>query len=443
MSGDYTRVTIAAGSRNIEALLPSRRPVAALMPEILRMSRAEGTAGDPRRLTLTPPGGPSLLPEQSLEAAHVRDGALLMLDQQQEAVPRPLVYDLSEESEDPETRVSDELTWQMSRLGSIGVTLVAGVAALLFLAEDGLPGHDSLWPLGLSALCLAVLAALPSTLLNADAELLILSAATLLVAYRWGWPDWPYAEWLPALWLVCSLLAWLSYRRRALGALMCASAAVLLGLLWWGTAQLVTHEHEVAAVTGIGSVILLGWAPRLALMLSGMNRLDDAIAAGGRPQLPEAERAYRNAHAGLAAAVVLCAVSMLLSVHLMLLSPASREAAPAGWTLALAALLTGITALRARSMPLAVERSILMTLALAAAVLLGFRVLDSAPQWLLVLLAVLVCLVGLTSRIIPLPEHVRARLRVIARRLELLATIALLPVGLGVFTIYPQLLETF
>jgi hypothetical protein len=41
------------------------------------------------------------------------------------------------------------------------------------------------------------------------------------------------------------------------------------------------------------------------------------------------------------------------------------------------------------------------------------------------------------------PEHVRARLRRIANRVEAIAVVALLPVALGAFGTFERLLDTF
>ena len=81
-------------------------------------------------------------------------------------------------------------------------------------------------------------------------------------------------------------------------------------------------------------VVLLGLAPRLALTASGLNRLDDDVSQGDRPGVPRAHTAFTNAHAGLAADVILCAVSAAAAVYGLVAGGFTR------WSLPLAILLT-------------------------------------------------------------------------------------------------------
>lgn len=182
------------------------------------------------------------------------------------------------------------------------------------------------------------------------------------------------------------LICWLAARRLWKSLLATGLAAAALVVLWWGSWQLFASHQQVVAVAGIGTVVLLGLAPRLALATSGMNRLDDDVAQGDRPSVPHAEAAFIRAHAGLAAAVILCAVSVTLAVHGLLDGGFTR------WTLPLAILLVVLTALRARSMPLAIERAALLASAAASSLFILLALTDHLPSWLLLTIPVVLAL---------------------------------------------------
>lgn len=268
-------------------------------------------------------------------------------------------------------------------------------------------------------------------------EFISLSTAALGLTYYWGLPDFAWSEWTVPAWLLAVLISWLTARRLWQSLLTTGLAASALLLLWWGAWQLFATHQQVVAVAGIGSVVLLGLAPRLALAASGMNRLDDDVAHGDRPSVPRARTAFIRAHAGLAAAVILCAVSAALAVHGLLDGGFNR------WTLPLAILLAVLTALRARSMPLAVERAALLASASISSILILLALTDQLPDWILMTVPVVLALLPVLLRIITVSAHHRAQLRIYARRLEGLATLALLPLLIGLFGIYSQLTNTF
>ncbi|GAB3193509.1 EsaB/YukD family protein [Nesterenkonia suensis] len=437
MSTGYTRVTVATAHRNIEMLLPSQREIDTLMPEILHVAADGATGESPQALTLTPAGGSSLLGHQTLQDVGIGDGSVLRLDRRDEAVPTPLVYDLAEETEQLSPRVTDSWTIHPHRLVSAAVFTVLMLAGLQTLTDAVEPAAPGGWALTLSAGALVALASVPRRLLAWDAEFLTLSAAALALAHHWGLPEIPHAEWTVPAWLAAALLSWQICLHGWLAAGITTGTTAALAGLWWGGGELLEDTGRVAAVAGIGTVVLLGFAPRLALMLSGMNRLDDAIGEGARPHLGQAEAAFHNAHRGLAAAVVLCGVSAAVAAHGLL------SGGLTAWTLPLAAVLTLLTALRSRSMPLAVERAALLTSAAVSTLLILHSIADHAPTWLLISAAVLLALTPLVLRLTGLPDHVAARLRLTARRFEVLATISLIPLLLGLFGLYAQLTSTF
>lgn len=437
MSTSYVRVTITSERRNVEMLLPAERQIAELMPEILQACGTASATQSPQALALTPVGSATLRAHQSLDDAGVGNGAVLALDRRDEAVPRPVIYDLAEETEAMEAPTTSALRVDLNRLVTTAVFVLFGLLAVVVATEVFDAAEPAWWSFSLSAAALVALGAVPVRVFTWDAEFISLSAAALGLSYYWGLPDFPFSEWTIPGWLLAVLICWLAARRLWQSLLVTGLAAAALLVLWWGSWQLFATHEQVVAAAGIGSVVLLGLAPRLALTGSGMNRLDDDVAHGDRPSVPRAQTAFIRAHAGLAAAVILCAVSAALAVHGLLDGGFTR------WTLPLAILLAVLTALRARSMPLAVERAALLTSASASSIFIILALTDQLPDWLLVTVPVVVALLPVVLRVVTVSAHHRAQLRIYARRLEGLATLALVPLLIGLFGIYSQLMTTF
>lgn len=437
MSAGYTRVTICTETTNVETLLPSDQEIGALMPDVLRIAGAAPGLGGPRELTLTPPGSASLAPRATLAAAGIRDGAVLRLDRRDEAVPNPVVYDLAEEAERFAADSPDRWTFDAPRLVGTAVAAVLGVAALILAAGSAGPSVLLGWGATLAALALLGVAIVPRERFACDAELLSLSAGAVATTYVLATGPAPWAGWFAPAWTALALIAWQAGRRSPGGALVTAAAAVVLAIFWVGGLRIWPEPGAAAAVAGVGTAFLLGFAPRLALGLSGMNTLHDAVARGERPGVANARRAYRDAHRGLVGAVVLCALSLAAAVHGLL------TRGPDGWGIALAVLLIAVTGLRARNLPLALERAVLLGAAAFGTALLAYQLREAVPPWLLAIVLFALALLPLVLRPLEVPEHVAASLRLNARRAEAIATVALLPVLLGVFDLYPQLAETF
>ncbi|WP_102157276.1 EsaB/YukD family protein [Zhihengliuella halotolerans] len=437
MSAGYTRVTIATPTSNIETLLPSDQELGALMPDILRIAGAAPGAGGPRELTLTPVGAASLAPQVTLSAAGIRDGAVLRLDRRDEAVPNPVVYDLAEETEHFAADSPDRGTFEASRLVSTVVVAVLGIAALILATGAAEPEVRLGGGVTLAALALLGVAVVPRGRLACDVELLALSAGAIVAIYVLAPVSSPWAAWLAPAWTALALIAWQAGRRSPGGALVTSATAVVLGVLWAGGLQIWPEPGAATAVAGVGTAFLLGFAPRLALGLSGMNALHDAVARGERPGVARARRAYRDAHQGLVGAAVLCALSLAAASHGLLTRDVN------GWGIALAVLLIVVTGLRARNLPLALERAVLLGAAAFGTAVLAYWMRDAVPVWLLGVALLALAFLPLVLRPLEVPEHVAASLRLNARRAEAIATVALLPVLLGVFDLYPQLAETF
>lgn len=438
MTTEYVRVTVTSQRRRAEMLLPSDRQVAELMPQVLRtLGSSAASAEIPQSLSLTPLGAATLTAHQSLDEAGIGNGAILAVDRGDEAVPRPVIYDLAEETEQFSAPTVGRLEVDLGRLISVTVFTVFGLTALVMAVTIFDVVEPAWWSLGTAVATLVALAVLPSRILPWDVELLVLSASSLLLSLIWGLPGFGGSEWTIPIWVFLALTSWLVSRRLWLSTLTTFSAAAILASLWWGSGQLFNRDEQIVAVAGAGSVILLGLAPRVALVTSGMHRLDDEVTSGERPAIPRAREAFLNAHAGLAAAVVLCAGSAASAVHGLVSDDLDR------WSLPLAVFLTALTALRARSMPLALERAALVAAASLSAVVILLATAEHIPTWILLAAPIIIAVLPLGLHLVTVPAHTGARLRIYSRRLEGLATLALVPLLLGLFGIFSQLLETF
>lgn len=443
-----SRVTLVGERRRVDLVLPSQEPVGLLLPEIMRLlgdSPQERPA--PRHLVRV--DGSALDHDSTLEAAGVRDGAVLRLVRAEDAPPAPVVHDVTEE-------VAEGLghrAWQwgpVARRVTAGVACVgwAVVAALFARAQfdRSVVAAALLACSGATAVAGAVLGRLRR---RASATTLLCAAGALGVLGVWSLVDGLGGDGAGALRLagvaavsavVLVLLGLFTHVGR--GGVVGAGAVALTAVGWEavvavqsgaGTAE---QQARVGAVLGVVSVVVLGVLPRLALMASGLSGLDDRRAGGVSVSRYQVSAALAAAHRGLVLATITVAGSAAAAAVLALRSPSA-------WTVPLAAVVTVVLALRARAFPLVAEVVVLLAAAAGVAVRLlavwAERSSAAAPLAVLVVLAVL----PLAVLTVQPAEHVRVRLRRVGDLLESLGVVALLPLLVGVFGVYGRLLDTF
>jgi hypothetical protein len=244
--------------------------------------------------------------------------------------------------------------------------------------------------------------------------------------------------------------------RLVLAAAVVAATAVLLGLVsplgrvgvvggglglglaaaWGAGLSAGLASDRLAAVLAVASVVLLGLLPRVALTASGLTRLDDRRTAGDEVARRDAVAAIEAAHRSLSVAVAATAASTALAGRQLL-------TAPTRWTVLLAAACAVVLAGRARIYPLVAE--VVALLAAAAWILLGLLSVwqDHAGTAAPLAAALALLVTTLVALVVEPVEHVRARLRRLADRLETVAVVAAVPLAIGVFGIYGRLLDTF
>lgn len=448
MAQPYTRVTLVGERRNADLLLPAMEAVGTLMPQILDLLGDTPGTGVSSKILMTASGEP-VSADQSLAQAQVLDGARLTLVSHSEAPPPAVVYDLS----DTVVEQSADLrgAWDRNHL-----VVASGVFAALglWMALDVLLGRylpDARWWLLLSTG--GLLLALGASLSAAHRPI----AATLMGA---GWgagmiglAHWPAAAPLRLLLAAAGTAVFVAclatVLRHPRGVLLGAGVLGALTGVWAGALPLsgwasATSDADlyvaVGAVGAICSILALGLLPALALSLSGLATLDDRRASGTSIWRRDALAAIRSAHSGLTLATVAGALSAAAGMWLV----AADNRHPA-WSLPLLLALALATLLRSRAFPLAIERYALhasTAVGVAGGVLALIR-LDPGSVWVVGLaVLVLAVLIGL-GLAVDLPDHVEARIRQICERLEMLAILATVPLLIGYFGVYAQMLATF
>lgn len=437
----YSRVTVIGAVRRVDLVLPSDEPLGLLLPDLIELLH-EPVGRPPRLRQLLDGTGEALPPEGTLASTGVLDGDVLRMVGVDDSPPAPIVHDVTEE-------VAEDLDGRPGRWSPVvrrwSATLVAAVlaGAGLPLARAVLPGRSGLVGLAVVAVLGAVAGVALSRWREPAGTAVLLCVA--VVALYDGWAlgvaqRWPAGgRWL-LLAGVLSVLVALLGATTPLGRGGVVGGGVGAGLvaLWGGGALARMPADRIAGVLAVVAVILLGLLPRLALTAAGLVRLDDLRMAGNDVARRDVRVALAGAHRGLVLAVCGVAGSAALSGWLL-------AARPTPWSIALACLLALLVASRGRTYPLIGE--VLATWVCTAAI--GAALLDvwlrrTAGPPVAPLVAVATGLVATLSLVAWTPsEHVLARARRLADRVEALLVIALVPVTIGVLGTYGRLLHTF
>lgn len=441
MADSMTRVTLIGSSRHVDLVLPSKEPVGTLLPQILELLDDQPKADVAAKVLLTP-GGHEIDDGVSLAAAGVADGTTLRLHSSADAPPAPVVYDVT----DTVVAESGHVTGRWStgwRNIAAGTFAAAGLwAASLFLIPGG-AGSVASWLLVESAVLLILGAALGAgrTVPVAVAAALTgagwLLGASGIASNLWTLPQQTLL--LSALTAIAlAVLGVVVERGRGF-----YSAALVLTILLvtWSAAALFTADPVAAsAIAAAASVLVLGLLPKVALSLSGLAALDDRRAHGTLIGRRDALAAIAAAHQTLVLGAIVCAVSLAAGLWLL-----GRDADNQEWTLPLLLALTLATFLRAMSFPLAAQRLALYTASSIGVLALANSLIRLSPSlfWLAGTLVLVISLVVGAMLLIRLPAHVAARFRMAGKRFETLSILAVIPLLMGFFGVFGQLLETF
>lgn len=433
-TGRLTRVTLVGPRRRADLVLPSDEPMGVLLPELVALVGL-GPAGDPRGYQVSRLDGRVLEPTATLRAADVADGTVLRLDPMTEAPPAAILHDVSDEVADDLSRRPGRWNHSARRWTATATVTVAAVLAA-WLAVAAVP---AVVLVALGALLLLTGSAVALAGQRAVGIAILLAGAGVAMT---AVPFWVSSgQTRGVLWtlVVAGAVLALGVGTANERAGVLGSGSLLMLLAGWaGLAGLGLAADRVAALMAVVSVGALGVLPWLALIVSGLTRLDDRQAADEPVTRVAAQAAMDAAHRGLAVAAVAAAASGALAGWVL-------AQHGSGWTIALACLLAVALLLRLRAYPLTVEVAVLIAASLVVMVGLGVRWVQADPaMWggaVVVLLGV--AAVGLAVLGYQPPPHLRARARQWGDRLEGLAVVALIPVAVGVFGLYATLLDTF
>ncbi|MBF4577754.1 EsaB/YukD family protein [Frondihabitans sp. VKM Ac-2883] len=450
---DFTRVTIVGSVKRATLVVPSDESLGQLIPRLMELLE-ERVTSVARPLTLVRLTGEQLDATQTAAEQGVSDGEVLRLLRLDEAPPPPEVSDVTDTVS--ETLATRQGLWSAAHrtvLGSLALGVLALVAGLEVPENDGvrilplvvwaaaaLAGFGlALGRRGTAARALLGVAlglSLPSGMLVAPALQYGLGASGDVITTKSQYLFDLFAFTVPPTllfgWLSLLLVAGLGQRSRpaTLGSgIGVVSAAVLIVLLAAGLPGV-----EVAAIMTTLAVVGCGLVPWYAMSASGLTGLDDQVMAGRLAERTAVLRTVDDAYSALTWTTFAVATALVTGL-------AGLAVSQEPWSNALAGLAVLIAALRTRAFPLAAQSwalwvavlipVVLFTLssyrvgALAPAVLLGFGLLAAAL-------------------VIAQPAvHQRASLRRVGNLLETLAMIALIPVLLGSFGVFAELLGSF
>ncbi|GLB67584.1 type VII secretion integral membrane protein EccD [Arthrobacter mangrovi] len=435
----FTRVTLIGDSRHLDLLLPSEEPVGTLMPQILDML-ADSPRDNVAAKLLVQASGEPLAEQQSLADHGVTDGSKLTLFSASDAPPPAVVYDVTDTVVEQTEAVAGR--WdERCRHAAAGVFAAAGSWAALEIMLASFAAPHAWWIL----LALAVVLLGASTGFGARPRR---SIGLTLAGTGWLFglgtvlhlPATAEVKVLVLAGLSAAALAAIGMVLGRSRALFGAAGTLVALTAVWAASGLAGTAPRTAAIAGILSIVGLGLLPKTALSLSGLATLDDQRSQGRSIRRTDALAAIDDAHRTLAVGTVLVALSLAAAMWLL-----GTDAADPVWTLPLLAALVLATALRARSFPLAVER-----LALYAAASLGVAALAlsaarymAGSEWLVGLLLLATALIIGSALALRLPAHSAARLRLAGNRLETIAILATVPLVLGLFGLFAQLLASF
>jgi ESX secretion system protein EccD len=424
---EFTRLTVIGSARKADLVVPNDEAVAGLMPRLMDLLD-EPPGSVVRPLTLVRTTGEQLDVALTIADQRVSDGELLRLVRSDDAPPPPEVADvtdvLGESLRDRAglwSRFTRELTGSVA-IGVLSCALAAQLSVVLSLMY-AIVGRASLrW------ICVAGTAAGLGVAANAARQFsssLNLAQPLQLAATAMG---------LAVLgWLCLGLGFGQGLRSRAawFGSLVGVPVSALPLIM----VALGSPVVEAAAVTAAVSVVVCGMLPRLALAAAGLTGLDDQVVEGHPRRRDEVSMTVNEAYRLLSWVTFAVAVPIAVTGATLL---ASDDL----WAVGVGLVVIIVSALRTRAFPLAVQQMALWTAVLAGLLggLLGQpRLGGPMVAAILAGVSVLVLIMVLAR---PAP-HQRAFLRRMGNVIEALSVIALIPLLLGMFGIFSDLLGAF
>ncbi len=435
----FTRLTLIHAGKRAEVVVASDQPLAALIPRICDLL---GLPPGSNQYALVRPLGESLDLQADCPANQIGDGETLCLVDWSDAPAPPVVVDVTDSVAALRGEVAGQWTPAVRQwLATCATAAGCLMAGFLVPWGDLIVADQALILVAVTAGLTAV--AVLTGRFSSERAAVVLSAAVTglcvpagVLLGRWASaPDSMTAILFAVLTLISltgGTTVGFGLRNRAVtvSAVICGSIAAL-GLILMMTGL---PDAQAWAVTGVTSVVALGLIPAWALSASGLTGLDDFTTDGSQVTRQDVAASAATAYGVLAWCVTGCAVLAGLAAGML-----AWTGPDTGWAVALAGVIVLLLALRTRSMPLAVPAITLWCTVLVAVgvCLWGLPVL---PRLIGFVCVALLCALSAT---VTLPDHVRLRLRRWGDIFEKLATAATLPIVLGLFGVYENLLGAF
>ncbi|MFJ2369101.1 EsaB/YukD family protein [Microbacterium sp. NPDC087665] len=459
---EYTRLTVRGTARRAEIAVSSDDPLGAVLPQLIDALREPGGAAARPLALLTSVGEPLDL-ERSAREMGLVDGSALRLLPFDSAPPPPLVIDVVDV-------VAEELgvrrdRWDGRARGAVTGALIAlaaatASAALPLGADAGLVARLSLFGLLLAgaigfglggarrpAVAFAVAAAGAAVPAAVHAAVVVAVHTAMVVGDRSG--DTVTAGTAAmgtavatvvtavALAEAVVLMLGVGVAQRSRGALVGGALGIALPALLLLSSTCGVPPVRSAAVVGVLAVLLVGLVPWIALSASGLTGLDHRAAGQGDVRRSAALGIVDDAYRTLTGSVAALAVGATICGALL-------STAGTVWSTLLAVALAAVLVLRSRAFPLRSQGLLLWGAAVTivvcgAASALGRGGSDGGMLTAAVLVGGTAAVAGMARP----RAHQRARLRALGDLLEAIVVVALLPLVVGVFGIYADLLALF
>jgi len=434
---EFTRLTVIGSARKADLVVPNDEAVSGLMPRLMELLE-EPTSSVVRPLTLVRATGEQLDVGLTIADQQVSDGELLRLVRSDDAPPPPEVADVTDVlGESMRDRAGLWSTFARELTGAVAIGVLSCAAA------TQLPARPVAFVVTVIALSVAA-----AILGRASMRWLCiaLTAAALGVAAATVWSFSTELGLPPGLRFAAAVsgfaaLGWiclgighgqgLRSRPAWLGSLVGVPISALpLIMVALGSAA-----EQAAAVTAAVAVVVCGVLPRLALAASGLTGLDDQVVEGHPRRRDDVSLTVNEAYRLLSWVTFAVAIPIAVTSAVLL---ASKDL----WTVTVGLAVIIVSALRTRAFPLAVQQ-----VALWFAVLVGLLAGVLGQSWLSELLvAVILIAIAVLVVIMVLARpaaHQRAFLRRVGNGFEAVVVIALIPLLLGMFGIFSDLLRAF
>lgn len=431
----FVRLTVVGEKRAADVVLPSSLTPSALLPDLMDLLEHDGDVSRYGLFTVT---GRELTSSTPLAEHRLRDGQHLRLLPIQDAPAEPIVHDVV----DRIVSARRALLWNSRTSPWV---LGFFTAALMLVGAWFFPGaRETPWlVLGaflLLSAAVGVTGAMELAWCYFGAALLVaMVGPTFTFA-----PHTPVSSVLAAWWIPAALafivtLGVLTKRLRS--ALTSATVLVALVAVAWGSHALGANRVQTGGILAVVSLLGIGVVPRIAMSGSGLYALADRVAEGEKWTVSRVDSAVAETYSALTGAlVVLCAA---LALGLSAMAPALRLDI---FTLATASVVALAALLRTRHFPLAVHRLVLPGAVLAAATAITSHLTLGSHKAAITAgaVAIILAMAVLVMPLLATSSRVRqAQGRKAAGIIERLCVLASVPLLVGIFGVYSDLLRTF